>query len=69
MSISNIKFDLAPLLPQTHQKKVEICKKQKKHLDRQVAKMQEKNAALDLRVAEMEITVAERRNTYEAAGN
>ncbi|XP_697139.4 cilia- and flagella-associated protein 43 [Danio rerio] len=50
-----------------HQKKIEICKKQKRQLDRQVAKMQEKNAALDLRVAEMEITVAERRNFYEAA--
>ncbi|XP_056327437.1 cilia- and flagella-associated protein 43 [Danio aesculapii] len=50
-----------------HQKKVEICKKQKRQLDRQAAQMQEKNAALDLRVAEMEITVAERRNIYEAA--
>ncbi|KAI2657807.1 Cilia- and flagella-associated protein 43 [Labeo rohita] len=50
----------------THQKKVETCKKQIKHLDRQGVQMQEKNAALDLKVADMEITVAERRNIYEA---
>uniref|UniRef100_A0A9J7Z8Q9 Cilia- and flagella-associated protein 43 n=1 Tax=Cyprinus carpio carpio TaxID=630221 RepID=A0A9J7Z8Q9_CYPCA len=54
------------LFAQTHQKKVEACKKQIKHLDRQGVQMQEKNAALDLKVADMEITVAERRNIYEA---
>ncbi|XP_016149573.1 cilia- and flagella-associated protein 43-like [Sinocyclocheilus grahami] len=50
----------------THQKKVEACKKQIKHLDRQGVQMQEKSTALDLKVADMEITVAERRNIYEA---
>ncbi|XP_051508041.1 cilia- and flagella-associated protein 43 [Myxocyprinus asiaticus] len=50
----------------THQKKIETFKKQIKHLDRQDAQMQEKSTALDLRVADMEITVAERRNIYEA---
>lgn len=30
--------------------------------------MQEKNAALDLRMADMEITVAERRHIVEAVG-
>ncbi|ROL49549.1 Cilia- and flagella-associated protein 43 [Anabarilius grahami] len=50
----------------THQKKIEACKKQIKHLNRQDAQMQEKNAALDSKMAEMEITVAERRNIFEA---
>ncbi|XP_043110587.1 cilia- and flagella-associated protein 43 [Puntigrus tetrazona] len=50
----------------THRKKVEACKKQIKHLDRQGVQMQEKNAALDLKVADMEITVGEQRNIYEA---
>ncbi|XP_059422267.1 cilia- and flagella-associated protein 43 isoform X2 [Carassius carassius] len=50
----------------THHKKVEACKKQMKHLDRQRVQMQEKNAALDLKVSDMEITVADRRNIYEA---
>ncbi|XP_077093181.1 cilia- and flagella-associated protein 43 isoform X3 [Siphateles boraxobius] len=50
----------------THQKKIETCKKQIKHLNRQDARMREKNAALDLRMADMEITVAERRNIVEA---
>ncbi|KAK2896717.1 hypothetical protein Q8A67_011205 [Cirrhinus molitorella] len=56
-------FDLQKM---TYQKKVETCKKQIKHLDRQGVQMQEKNAALGLKVADMEITVAERRNIYEA---
>ncbi|XP_067277323.1 cilia- and flagella-associated protein 43 isoform X2 [Pseudorasbora parva] len=50
----------------THQKKIEACKKQIKHLKRQDVQMQEKNAALDLRMADMEITVTERRNILEA---
>lgn len=57
------------LFAQTHLKKAEACKKQIKHLDRQGVQMQEKNAALDLKVADMEISVAERRNIYEAVGN
>lgn len=61
-SLTDIKVWFVPLFAQT-------CCKQIKHLDRQGVQMQEKNAALDLKVADMEITVAERRNIYEAVGN
>ncbi|XP_056617541.1 LOW QUALITY PROTEIN: cilia- and flagella-associated protein 43 [Triplophysa dalaica] len=50
-----------------HQKKVMACKKQIKHLHGQIAQMQEKNTALDSQTDDMEITVAETRNIYEAS--
>lgn len=50
-----------------HQKKVEACKKQIKHLDRQITQMQERNTVLDSQAGDMDITVAETRNIYETA--
>ncbi|TRY55422.1 hypothetical protein DNTS_034432 [Danionella cerebrum] len=50
----------------TYEKKIENCKKQIKNLDRQVAHMQEKNQALDAKLAQMEVEVAERRIIFEA---
>ncbi|XP_017552052.1 cilia- and flagella-associated protein 43 isoform X1 [Pygocentrus nattereri] len=54
------------LQEKTHLKNVENCKKLIKQLNSQVALKKEKNAALDLQVANMEVTVAERRNICEA---
>ncbi|XP_036430574.1 cilia- and flagella-associated protein 43 [Colossoma macropomum] len=54
------------LQEKTHLKNVENCKKLIKQLNRQAALKKEKNSALDLQLANMEVTVAERRNICEA---
>uniref|UniRef100_A0A3P8XTF8 Cilia- and flagella-associated protein 43 n=1 Tax=Esox lucius TaxID=8010 RepID=A0A3P8XTF8_ESOLU len=57
------------LQEKTHQKNVQKCKKLIKQLSRQAAIKAEKNAALDEQLANMQVTVAERRHIYEAIGN
>uniref|UniRef100_A0A6Q2YD26 Cilia- and flagella-associated protein 43 n=1 Tax=Esox lucius TaxID=8010 RepID=A0A6Q2YD26_ESOLU len=54
------------LQEKTHQKNVQKCKKLIKQLSRQAAIKAEKNAALDEQLANMQVTVAERRHIYEA---
>ncbi|XP_034148723.1 cilia- and flagella-associated protein 43-like [Esox lucius] len=53
-------------MSKTHQKNVQKCKKLIKQLSRQAAIKAEKNAALDEQLANMQVTVAERRHIYEA---
>ncbi|XP_030628306.1 cilia- and flagella-associated protein 43 [Chanos chanos] len=54
------------LQAKAHEKNVQNCKNLIKKLNRQVAVKAEKNAVLDLQLAETQVTVAERRNIYEA---
>lgn len=56
------------LFVQTHQKIIENCKKLIKQLNRQAVLKKEKTADLDLELASMEVTVAERRKLCEAIG-
>ncbi|KAM6956299.1 cilia- and flagella-associated protein 43 [Aplochiton taeniatus] len=54
------------LQEKTHKKNAEKCKRQIKLLNRQAAMKAEKNAILDQQLAELQVTVAERRHIYEA---
>ncbi|MCI4376303.1 hypothetical protein PGIGA_G00187010 [Pangasianodon gigas] len=53
------------LQEKTYMKNVESCKKLIKELNRQAEVKKENNAALDLQLTNMQVTVAERRNIYE----
>ncbi|XP_072534295.1 cilia- and flagella-associated protein 43 isoform X2 [Salminus brasiliensis] len=63
--VSNLEKTVT-LQEKTHKKNVENCKKLIKQLNRQSALKKEKNTALDLQLASMEVTVAERRKICEA---
>ncbi|KAK1791764.1 hypothetical protein P4O66_013741 [Electrophorus voltai] len=54
------------LQEKTHKKNVENCIKLIKQLNRQTILKEEKNAALDLQLTSMQVTVAERRRIYQA---
>lgn len=54
---------------QTHLKDLEIRKKKIKQLSRKAAMKAEKNAVLDQQIHDMQVTVAEMRHIYQAAGN
>ncbi|XP_058242611.1 cilia- and flagella-associated protein 43-like isoform X1 [Hemibagrus wyckioides] len=50
----------------THRKNVKNCKRMIKELNKQIEEKKEINAALELQLKNMQVTVAERRNIYEA---